>query len=166
MEIGVVQCEVFSSDYRLETQLALFGQIPSVALNAIPESSMDRKRTRRERLMAAVTTKALFVPRLFVVKDTAFSQRFAALGTALSVHILIAVGTVELVFLWNKAAGPNGLFANRTFEALFMPVSPIVFETRASRFDRILTTFTRLLEVSDVAVITQYLVLVKGKFPL
>lgn len=127
---------------------------------------MHGKRTRRQRLVAAVTAKALFVPRLFVVEDAALGQRFAALGAALSVQILITVRAVELVVFRDEAAGSYGLSTDGAFEALLVPVCAIILEARTPRLDRVLASFARLLKVSDIAVIAQDLVLVEGEFPV
>ena len=81
--------------------------------------------------MAAVTTEALFVPRLFVVQDAAFRQRLATLGAAFRMLILVAVGAVELAVFGHEAACSYSFPADGAFEAILVPIRPIVFEARA-----------------------------------
>lgn len=114
--------------------------------------------------MASETTETFLVPGLFVVQHAAFGQWFPALRATLGVQILITSGTVELLILRNETAGPNGFLTDRTLEALFMPVGAIVFQARAARLNSVMTSYTRLLKVGDVAIITQDLLLVEGEF--
>lgn len=116
--------------------------------------------------MATITAKTLFVPRLFVVQDATFGQRFAALGAALGVQILIAVGAVKLVIFWHKTTGPDGFFTDGALETFLVPVCSVVFKARAPRLDRVAASLARLLEVSDVAVIAEHLILVEGEFSI
>jgi len=95
-------------------------------------TTVNGKRARSQRLVAAITAKTLFVPRLFIVEDATFGQRFPTMGAALGMQILIAVGAVEFVILWNETAGSNSLFTHGAFETLLMPVGPIVLQASAS----------------------------------
>ena len=80
--------------------------------------------------MATEAAEALLVPRLLVVEDAAFRERFPALGATLGVQILIAFGAVELVILWNKSTGSNSLLAHCALEAFLVPICTIVLKAR------------------------------------
>lgn len=95
-------------------------------------TTVNGKWARRQGLVAAVTAKTLFVPRLFVVEDATFGQRFPTVGATFGMQILIAVWAVELVILWNETAGPNNLLTDGALETLLVPVRPVVLQTRAS----------------------------------
>lgn len=114
--------------------------------------------------MAGKTTETFLMPGLFVVKDTAFGKWLPAIRATLGMQILVASWTVELVIFWNETAGPDGFPTDGALEAFFVPVGAIIFQARASRLDGIMASFTRLLEVRDVAIITQNLLLVESKF--
>ena len=92
---------------------------------------MNRKSSRRQGFVAAVTTETFFVPSLLVVQDATFRQRLTALGAAFGVLILVANGAVKLAVFWNEAACSYSFMADGTFEALFMPIGSIVFEASA-----------------------------------
>lgn len=95
-------------------------------------TTVNGERARRKGLVAAVTAKTLFVPRLFVVEYTTFGERFPTVSAAFGVQILIAVWAVELVILWNETTGSNNLFTDGALETLLVPVGPVVLQTRAS----------------------------------
>lgn len=67
------------------------------------------------------------MPRLILVSDTTTCDYLVALDTAGSKLLLIAGGAVDLLLTRDEALGANGGFAYTATEALFMPLTCLVF---------------------------------------
>jgi len=106
------------------------------------------------------------VPRLIVVQDAAFRQRFAALGTAFGVLVLVAIRAVEDAVFWNEGTRSYRFLTDDAFKALFVPIGAIVLETRAPWFYVVPASFAHLLKVVGVAITAQDLILVEGEFSI
>ena len=77
-------------------------------------------------LLAVGAGEAFPVPGVVAVGYPSLRDHLAALDALRSELLLVALGTVDVVLLWNEALCPNGVLAGAADEALLVPLTSLV----------------------------------------
>lgn len=77
-------------------------------------------------LLTMSTGEAFTMPRVVTIGDATLSDHLIALDALCGELVLITLGAVDVMLLWDEGLGANGIVAGATNKTLLMPLSGLV----------------------------------------
>jgi len=120
-------------DDRLSASRAAFSKELSVTAGAVGLVLLYGKLLTGQLGATVGAQKAFLVERLALVRDTVCGDDLSAFGASKGKLVFVAASAINFVVFRNEGPGTDSMFARNANEALFMPLSALVFKFFSSR---------------------------------